>query len=165
MNAGGLHGAIGEVVACVRCVGRDGKIFDRHGGDVRWQYRETDIVDPVVGVDLMLRREAPEVVIERTRSVLARRHQTQPHSQPSAGCFFKNPERDSAGRLIESAGLKGRRHVAAMVSETHANFILNTGGATAENVMSLAEIVRAEVRDKFGVCLENEVRCWPNGRA
>jgi len=164
MNAGGLRGSIGEVVACVRCVDRDGNIFDRHSGDVRRQYRETDIADPVVGVDLALNRETPEAVAERTRNVLAGRHQAQPHSQPSAGCFFKNPERDSAGRLIESAGLKGRRHGGAMVSETHANFILNTGGATAGNVMSLAEIVRAAVCDKFGVCLENEVRCWPNGR-
>jgi len=164
MNAGGMHGAIGEVVACVRCVDRDGNIFDRHGGDVSWQYRGSDILDPVVGVDLVLNLETSEVVVERTRSVLAGRHQAQPQSQPSAGCFFKNPERDSAGRLIEAAGLKGRCHGAAMVSETHANFILNTGGATAENVMNLAEIMRTAVREKFGVCLENEVRCWPNGR-
>ena len=85
----------------------------------------------------------------------------QPVRVASAGCFFRNPENDSAGRLIDAAGLKGFRVGEAMVSSRHANFIVNRGGAKAAHVLELCKIVRERVQSRFGVRLENEVQFWP----
>jgi UDP-N-acetylmuramate dehydrogenase len=87
------------------------------------------------------------------------RSASQPGYRGSAGCFFKNPSTENpAGRLIEQAGLKGRQCGGAVVSEKHANFILNTGRATADDIMGLMKTVQAAVYDKFGILLEPEVR-------
>ena len=93
---------------------------------------------------------------------LAERRETQPLDLLSAGCFFKNPPGDSAGRLIETAGLKGYSAGGASVSSKHANFIVNMGGATATDVLRLSEAVQERVYDRFGVLLENEVCYWPS---
>jgi UDP-N-acetylmuramate dehydrogenase len=87
------------------------------------------------------------------------RSASQPGYRGSAGCFFKNPSTENpAGRLIEQAGLKGRQCGGAVVSEKHANFILNTGRATADDIIGLMKTVQAAVYDKFGILLEPEVR-------
>ena len=90
--------------------------------------------------------------------MLARRNATQPLRLPSCGSVFRNPPGDHAGRLIESAGLKGSRIGGAVVSEKHANFIVNDGDATAADVEQLIERVRTEVEKASGVRLELEVR-------
>ena len=87
-----------------------------------------------------------------------RRKQTQPLSVPSCGSVFKNPEGASAGALIEAVGLKGRRAGGAQISEVHANFIVNTGGAAARDVMELIELARREVYEAYGIELQPEVR-------
>ena len=102
------------------------------------------------------RAEAKEVA-RRIRAALRRRRQTQPGGRGSAGCFFKNPAGDFAGRLIEAAGLKGLRVGDAQVSPVHANFIVNLGQATAADVLALAKRVQAEVKDRFGQDLAPEV--------
>ena len=92
------------------------------------------------------------------------RREHQPLAQPSAGSVFRNPEGDSAGRLIDACGLKGARVGGAVISTRHANFIVNDGGATARDVRRLAEIARADVARKYGVELEYEVQFigeWP----
>ena len=81
--------------------------------------------------------------------------------EPSAGCIFKNPAHEPAGKLLELCGLKGRRVGGAAVSTRHANFIVNRGGATARDVLSLIELMRREVRLRCGIELELEVRHWP----
>ena len=86
------------------------------------------------------------------------RKETQPLGEASAGCWFKNPEGDSAGRLIDEAGMKGMSRGGARVSQVHANFFVNTGSGTAADFMELAEMVRKGVREKFGVDLEEEVK-------
>jgi UDP-N-acetylmuramate dehydrogenase len=101
------------------------------------------------------------------RASLARRKATQPLRLPSAGCVFQNPDPHaaalppdvpaSAGALIDRAGLKGRAVGHARVSATHANFIVNEGGATARDVRALVELCRREVRERFGVTLEEEL--------
>jgi UDP-N-acetylmuramate dehydrogenase len=92
------------------------------------------------------------------KAMLARRNATQPLGLPSCGSVFRNPPGDHAGRLIESAGLKGARIGGAVVSEKHANFIVNDGDATAADIEQLIERVRAEVEKASGVRLELEVR-------
>jgi UDP-N-acetylmuramate dehydrogenase len=96
-------------------------------------------------------------------ALLERRAKTQPLDVPSCGSVFKNPPGSHAGRLIEAAGLKGERHGGAQISTLHANFIVNTGGATASDVLALIGTARAAVRLRTGVRLEPEVRIW--GRA
>ena len=102
-------------------------------------------------------RAEPMEVARRIRAALSRRRRTQPRGWGSAGCFFKNPEGDFAGRLIEAAGLKGLRIGDAQVSPLHANFIVNLGQATAADVLALASRVQVEVRERFGQELVPEV--------
>lgn len=92
------------------------------------------------------------------RSLLEKRSQTQPIGQSSAGSVFKNPPGDYAARLIEEAGLKGKRHGGACVSDQHANFIVNDRSATAKDIEDLIELIRDEVERRFGVLLDPEVR-------
>jgi UDP-N-acetylmuramate dehydrogenase len=91
-------------------------------------------------------------------SYLKDRKAKQPLSLPSAGSVFKRPPGDYAGRLIEEAGCKGLRIGDAMVSKKHANFIVNTGNATADNVLTLAAMAKTRVRDRFGIQLDEEVQ-------
>ena len=89
-----------------------------------------------------------------------KRKATQPGGVRSAGCIFRNPSGDHAGRLIEAAGLKGLRIGEAEVSPVHANFLVNLGAATPGDFLALVEAVRARVRERFGVALETEVELW-----
>jgi UDP-N-acetylmuramate dehydrogenase len=94
----------------------------------------------------------------RIRELLARRSETQPTGVASCGSVFRNPPGDHAGRLVEAAGLKGFAIGGARVSEKHANFIINTGDATAADLEALIRHVQAEVQTRFGVLLQPEVR-------
>ena len=165
MNAGGRHGAIGSRVGAVWCVGRDGETFVRGGRDVRWEYRSTNIREPILAVELLLDRDRPAAIRERMDATLAQKRESQPVAEPSAGCFFKNPPGESAGSLIERSGMKGQRVGMARVSTRHANFIVNMGGATAGDVLALRGKVRDRVRERFGLRLEDEVCHWPEAPA
>ena len=109
---------------------------------------------------LEVRPAAKGVVAAAIDELLARRAATQPLDVPSCGSVFKNPRGGYAGRLIEAAGLKGERHGGAQISPLHANFIVNTGGATAADVLALIGHARAAVRLRTGVLLVPEVRIW-----
>ncbi|KAL3675319.1 hypothetical protein R1sor_025267 [Riccia sorocarpa] len=100
---------------------------------------------------------------QRHRGFLERRRKTQPIAAKSAGCVFRNPGSgcESAGALIEKAGLKGAAVGLAKVSDVHANYLVNAGGSTAADMMSLIELVKSQVKDKFGVDLREEVICVP----
>jgi UDP-N-acetylmuramate dehydrogenase len=87
-----------------------------------------------------------------------RRWQSQPLEIPSAGCVFKNPPGDAAGRLIEQAGLKGRCEGGAQISEKHANFIVNRGGATARDILTLMDVMQKSVLETTGIRLEPELQ-------
>jgi UDP-N-acetylmuramate dehydrogenase len=109
---------------------------------------------------LEVRPTPKNAVAETIERLLARRAATQPLDVPSCGSVFKNPPGSYAGRLIEAAGLKGERHGGAQISTLHANFIVNTGGATAADVLALIGHARAAVRLRTGIQLEPEVRIW-----
>lgn len=95
---------------------------------------------------------------ERRQQISLHRRAIHPYDVPSAGCIFRNPLEASAGALIERAGLKGLSFGGAAVSEKHANFIVNKGGATAADVLALIEEIRQTVYARFGIMLENEIR-------
>jgi UDP-N-acetylmuramate dehydrogenase len=109
---------------------------------------------------LEVRAASRSSVGEVVDQLLARRATTQPLDVPSCGSVFKNPPGNHAGRLLEAAGLKGARHGGAQISSLHANFIVNTGGASAGDVLALIGQARAAVRLRTGVLLEPEVRIW-----
>ena len=99
----------------------------------------------------------PAVLADRMAEIRKWRRQHQPLREPSAGSVFRNPPDDSAGRLIEACGLKGAADGGAAISEMHANFIVNTGGATASEVRRLGDRARAAVKERFGIELEYEI--------
>lgn len=127
---------------------------------LRFRYRATELPEGavVVGAEFRTKPDDPDRIRERMSALLAHRRRTQPVDRRSCGSVFKNPEGDHAGRLIEAAGLKGRREGGAEISPVHANFIVNRGGATASDVLRLIETARSEVSARFGVELEPEVR-------
>ena len=94
-------------------------------------------------------------------SIIDYRTRTQPYSDKSAGCVFRNPQTHSAGALIQLSGLKGKRIGGAEVSTVHANFIVNKGGATAQEILELASLVKLTVKEKTGIDLEMEIRSIP----
>jgi len=130
-----------------------------HAIDVGWQYRHTSVPRDAVVTRAVLafERAEPAAVRERLQSRLVRRKATQPVGIPNSGSCFRNPPGDHAGRLIEAAGLKGAREGGAEVSPLHANFIVNTGNASARDVASLLARVRRTVVEKFGIELHLEV--------
>ncbi len=121
-------------------------------------YRFTSIEGTVVAVHLLLKKAEVEEVKARMRDFLEQKKATQPLDALSAGCVFKNPPEAPAGRLIEEAGLKGKRIGGIQVSEKHANFFINLGSGTAGDFLKLMEFVRQEVQRLFSVELEPEIR-------
>ncbi len=127
--------------------------------EVDWSYRKTPGWQPGVisKVRVSWPNEPDPEVLKLVRDGNKRRKSTQPLHQPSCGSVFKNPEGDHSGRLIESLGLKGFSIGGAQVSEKHANFIVNLGSATAQDIHDVISHVQTEVRKKTGVHLHNEV--------
>lgn len=114
----------------------------------------------ILACRLTLRPDSPEGIRGRIDENLAYRRSTQPKGVSTAGCLFRNPEGDSAGRLIEEAGLKGLRVGGAEVSGVHANFLVNCGSAVGSDVLRIIERIREEVRLRTGVDLELEADVW-----
>ncbi len=163
MNAGAFDRSVGEVLHSLICVTDQGKIHSLAAADVDFSYRKTSLPGEntekfiVVEASFILQPEKQAVVEKRCRNIIGERKQKQPYGVGSAGSFFKNPEGDFAGRLIEQAGLKGLSRGRAMVSPKHANFIVNTGGAAPEDILDLMHEVRTRVFHHFGIMLEPEV--------
>ena len=114
----------------------------------------------ILSAELALARGERERVMEAAAEVMRLRRDSQPIGQLCAGSVFKNPERDYAGRLIEAVNLKGARCGGAQVSPRHANFIVNLGTATAQDVLDLIELVRTRVREQCRQELDLEIECW-----
>jgi UDP-N-acetylmuramate dehydrogenase len=161
MNAGGRFGEIGNCIEWVRVMRPDGTIETRKRDQCGFGYRHSRLGSAVVmAVRFRLHREPRDEVAVRYREYWAYKKRSQPMSACSAGCVFKNPPGDSAGRLIDRAGLKGTRRGRARVSEQHANFIVAESGATASDVLQLVEHIRDVVWKKSGIKLELEIEIW-----
>lgn len=160
MNAGAHGHDMQEVVRAVRVVMPAGEsVLDSPA--LQYGYR-TSILQRlpavVLQVTMQLRSGDAGEIKQRTEEWLRHRGETQPVGPPSSGCVFRNPAGDHAGRLIDLAGAKGWARGGARVSELHANYILNTGEATAADVVALMDKVSALVMEKFGTRLEPEIK-------
>lgn len=159
MNAGTRLGEMKDAVQAVRLVTPKGEVAEIDASDIEFEYRHARLPrGVVVGVRLQLRAGVRASIEKTVKDYLQYRKETQPLAQASAGCVFRNPPRDSAGRLVEAAGLKGARVGDAQVSEKHANFMVNLGHARATDVLDLIKKVRREVRRKTGVSLDLELK-------
>jgi UDP-N-acetylmuramate dehydrogenase len=160
-NSGAAGGAMDSVTASLRTVETEGTVREWKGRDIEWGYRSCgplmDSARGVLGATLRLARSTPDAVAEKVRDAM-RMRRSQPLSSRTAGCVFKNPPGDSAGRLLEACGCKGMSVGGVRVSELHANFFENTGGASADEVLRLAGECRRRVRDAFGVWLSFEIK-------
>lgn len=159
-NAGTPLGAIVDHLEWVRLVDGSGEERFLSREELGIAYRRTELPAGAVIVEaaFTLRRGNAAEIRGTISKLLVRRNLTQPVEVRSAGCIFKNPPRDFAGRLVEQAGLKGLRRGRAQISEKHGNFIVNLGGAMAADVLWLVERARAEVTAKTGVALELEIQ-------
>lgn len=160
MNAGSRGEWIGGRVVSVTTFSPRGGLIRRGGSEIVWGYRSASFEpdETVLECELSVEKADPFYIRGKMEAGLARRKKDQPMNEPSCGSVFKNPEGASAGRLIEELGLKGHRLGGARVSEKHANFIVNTGTATARDVCGLMELIQAKVSESYGIELAPEVR-------
>lgn len=159
MNAGTRLGEMKDSVKAVRIVTPTGTVLDCPAQDIVFGYRRAELPAGVVaGVWLQLKPGVRSDIERVVKDYLRYRRDTQPLTMPSAGCVFRNPPNDSAGRVVEAAGLKGVHVGDAEVSRKHANFIVNQGHATAKDVLALIRKVRAHVVRKTGVKLDLELK-------
>lgn len=160
MNAGSRDEWIGGIVESVTLYTPGIGLVAVRGPEVAWGYRTSGLTSRGIIVEGVVRlQRGDESRIRLTMEAsLKRRRVSQPMGMPSAGSVFVNPEGDSAGRLIEASGLMGYRIGGAVVSEMHANFIVNSGGASALDVVRLVRHVRSVVNDQHGIELRPEIR-------
>ena len=160
MNAGTANHWMDSVIAEV-VVFRPGTGLVHYArSDISWYYRATDLPGTEIILEVVLELVPGDaaVVKETMEAVLQRRRAAQPLNLPSCGSVFRNPEGDSAGRLIEELGMKGYTIGGAQISEKHANFIVNVNGATAADVASLIKLAHDRVLEAYGIDLVPEVR-------
>src|SRR5262245_36377610 len=161
---------IGDLVRRVCLISREGKMSTSAATEMELGYDTSRLQktgEVLVWAEFGVTPGEPGSLRDRARRSLAYRKQTQPLASPSAGCIFRNPDPTreaipngippSAGALVDRAGLKGHRIGGARISETHANFIVNEGSATADDIRALVEAARTAVHEKFGVQLRDEV--------
>lgn len=159
MNAGIPGEETASVLSGITLVDEAGKVQRLRKEQVAFGYRSAALPKGVVVSASFSLSPAPAAEIdEKIKRLLQRRRETQPLSFPNVGSVFKNPAGDFAGRLVEAAGLKGRRSGAAQISERHGNFIINRGEATAKEVLALIGEIRQKVQAEFGILLEPEVK-------
>lgn len=159
MNAGAYGGEMKDVVTSVTYLGEDLSV--RETDDAGFSYRHSRFSDTgciVLGAEVSLHEDDPDAVRERMRSLAERRRSSQPLDMPSAGSTFKRPAGGYAAALIDEAGLKGCAVGGAQVSEKHAGFVVNRGGASFDDVLRLIEHIQNEVYRVSGIELEPEVK-------
>ena len=161
MNAGAYGGEMKDVVTAVRVLTPEGETAVRRGEELAFAYRRSRFSDSgeiVLGAELSLTSGDGEAIAERMRELMQKRTASQPLDKASAGSTFKRPATGYAAAMIDGAGLKGYTVGGAQVSEKHAGFVINRGGASFEDVLAVMDHVRERVRAVYGVELEPEVR-------
>lgn len=161
MNAGAYDHDMSEVVEEVSYISPDGELLTKRGAELEFSYRNSYFMQHggiVVEAILHLRRGNAEEIAAQVKTYSEKRTKSQPLNFPSAGSMFKRPVGHYTGALIEQCGLKGVSVGGAQVSEKHAGFVINTGDATATDIDQLVKKIQDEVKAKFDVDLEREVR-------
>lgn len=159
MNAGAHGREIQNVLHTVRVLTENGKIETLGKEELTFGYRECSLRGKgwILAAELKFNSEKKEIIKAQMVENLAKRKAAQPLELPNAGSVFRNPPGDSAGRLIEQAGWKGKGIGGAQISPKHANFIVNIGNATAADVLALIQAIQKDVFEKYGVELRTEV--------
>ncbi len=161
MNAGAYGGEMKDVIMVVNHMNLDGERGSYQGSQLGFSYRHSAYVDSeliITSVIFQLKKDNPDAIKNKMTDVLSRRKAKQPLEYPSAGSTFKRPEGYFAAALIEECGLKGKTVGGAQVSEKHSGFVINKGGATSNDILSLMDIIKKTVKEEKGVDLEPEVR-------
>ena len=160
MNAGAWGAELKDVLLSATLMKEDGEIAEKSRSRLRFSYRGLAIPPSwiILKGRFKLKMGKKEEILERVKSYSEMRKKKQPLDYPSAGSIFKNPKEGPAGKWIEEAGLKGFRIGRAMVSERHANFIINLGKAKAEEVIRLMEFIEKLIHEEKGISLEREVK-------
>ena len=160
MNAGAWGSSFGDVVTDVTVMRDTGELVTLTHDEANFEYRHSglDAYFCVVGATLKLQPGNVDTITAQMNALFKQKTDTQPFAEENAGCMFKNPHGDSAGRLIDISGLKGYRIGGAEVSTVHGNFILNINNATAEDVLNLVAHIQKQVREKTGISLQTEVK-------
>jgi UDP-N-acetylmuramate dehydrogenase len=160
MNAGAWGVELKDILLSLTLMNGDGEMAERPRQKVKFFYRRLALPPHwiILKGRFQLKAGMKEEILERVKSYSETRKRTQPLNYPSAGSIFKNPLEGPAGKWIEEAGLKGFRLGQAMVSDRHANFIINLGKATAREVIGLMELVERRIYEEKGISLEREVK-------
>jgi UDP-N-acetylmuramate dehydrogenase len=165
MNAGAYGTQIGPLVRSVTVFrGASGERQELSAGAIGFQYRKSSFApdDIMLRVTLELIERPFREILDHVKTLNEKRRHSQPLKEKSAGCIFKNPPGLSTGKLIDELGMKGHRIGGAVVSERHANFIVNRGGATAADIFRLMDMIRERIHRAHGIELEEEVIVWKN---
>jgi len=159
MNAGAMGQWIFDVVLQLTTMDRSGQLRTYRADQITAGYRHCPLLIEEIAIEATFRTlHASEIQVKKTMEAYATQRRSSQPIGSSAGCMFKNPEGGSAGKLIDELGLKGQRMGQAVISEIHGNFIINQGGASAQDVLNLMELVRKRAREDRGVELEIEVQ-------
>jgi UDP-N-acetylenolpyruvoylglucosamine reductase len=162
MNAGAYDGEISQIIESAELLSKDGEqVYKLDKQQLELSYRSSILQrtgDVLLKAVFRLEQGDREKISARMRELAERRSEKQPLTYPSAGSFFKRPHNHFAGKLIQDAGLQGLVLGGAQISTLHAGFIINTGGATATDIIDLMEVIRSTVFEESGVMLEPEVR-------
>jgi UDP-N-acetylmuramate dehydrogenase len=159
MNAGAWGHEIGGFIDTVDLMNERGNITSMNSEDLGLSYRQWEMAHGTILLfsTFILNKGEQTEIEEKCKRYQEVRKQNQPLGAPSVGSFFKNPPQQPAGKLIEEAGLKGHRVGGAMISDQHANFVVNIGNASANDIITLMQDVQAKVFERFGIKLEPEV--------
>lgn len=161
MNAGIAQRSIADYVEDITVMDYNGNIKALSKKEIKFGYRQSGLAKYIVlNSRFKFTRKKKQEIKLAIEDYLDERKQKQELHLPSAGCVFKNPAKSYAGRLIDLCGLKGRRIGDACISVKHANFIVNLGKARARDVLSLMGLISEEVKNKFNVILEPEIKIW-----
>ncbi len=161
MNAGAWGKNIAGIVESVKVMDHQGKINVLSRSRIKFSYRSSDLGGFIIlSASLKLNKMDKKEISDNIKECLRHRFDSQDASLPNAGCIFKNPPGESAGRLIDMCGLKGKKIGGAVISRRHANFILNQGHASASDVLRLADLVVKSVKERFELTLEPEIKIW-----
>ena len=161
MNAGAYGGEMKDVLVSVDVLTQDLEVKTIPAEELELGYRHSIVPEAgyiVLGAKLKLTKGDSEAIYGRMAELAEQRREKQPLQYPSAGSTFKRPEGYFAGKLVQDAGLKGKTIGGAQVSEKHSGFLINAGGATAEDILELIAFCQKEVKEQFGVTLETEVK-------
>ena len=160
MNAGAWGSSFGDIVTDVTVIKDTGELIKLTHDEAQFEYRHSGLETYfcIVGATLKLQPGDVDAITTHMNTLFKQKIETQPFVEENAGCMFKNPPNDSAGRLIDICGLKGHRIGGAEVSTVHGNFILNLDNATASDVLDLVAYIQKQVQEKTGISLQTEVK-------